>query len=58
MTVESLVRQTYRRDLCEVLIAIEARDPDIRPEADRAVRSLQAAVETEVRAVTPFSHAT
>src|SRR6188474_596675 len=43
MTVESLVRQTYPRDRCEVSIAIEARDPDIRPDAERAVRRLQAA---------------
>jgi len=43
MTVTSLVRQSYRRDRCEVLIAIEARDPGIRPDADRAVRRLQAA---------------
>jgi cellulose synthase/poly-beta-1,6-N-acetylglucosamine synthase-like glycosyltransferase len=43
MTVESLVRQSYRRDRCEVLIAIEERDPGIRPDADRAVRRLEAA---------------
>ena len=41
MTVESLVRQTYRRERCEALIAIEARDPDIRPDADRAVCRLR-----------------
>src|SRR5579871_564886 len=43
MTVDSLIRQTYPRDRFEVLIAIEARDHDIRPNADHAAAMLRSA---------------
>lgn len=43
MTVDSLMRQTHPKDRFEVLIAIEARDADIHPLADTAVRMLRAA---------------
>jgi cellulose synthase/poly-beta-1,6-N-acetylglucosamine synthase-like glycosyltransferase len=43
MTIDSLVRQTYARNRFEVLLAIEARDPDIQPAADWGLRKLRAA---------------
>lgn len=43
MTIDSLVRQTYPRDRFEVLLAIEARDPDIAPSAAYGLQRLQQA---------------
>jgi cellulose synthase/poly-beta-1,6-N-acetylglucosamine synthase-like glycosyltransferase len=43
MTMDSLARQTCRRDRFEVLLAVEARDADIHPLAERGVRRLRAA---------------
>src|SRR5437773_2545756 len=43
MTLDSLLRQTYPRDRFEVLLAIEARDPGIRPHADAGIRKMRGA---------------
>jgi cellulose synthase/poly-beta-1,6-N-acetylglucosamine synthase-like glycosyltransferase len=43
MTVESLRRQTYPKSCFEVIVAVEARDHDIQPFAEEAVRRLRAA---------------
>lgn len=43
MTIASLIRQTYRREHFEVLLAIEARDPDMRPCAEMGISRLRAA---------------
>lgn len=42
MTLESLLHQSYRRDRFEVLLAIEARDRGIQPDAEAAIRKLRA----------------
>jgi cellulose synthase/poly-beta-1,6-N-acetylglucosamine synthase-like glycosyltransferase len=43
MTIASLIRQTYGLEHFEVLLAIEARDPDMRPCAEMGIRCLRAA---------------
>ena len=41
MTIDSLIRQSYRRDRFEVLLVVEAHDLEIRPHAVAGLRKLQ-----------------
>ena len=41
MTIDSLIRQTYRRDRFEVMLVVEAHDVQIRPHAEAGRRKLE-----------------